>query len=219
MSPWDSESWVVIIHNTIVVTSRCINKATKYTSHVEKEGHPWNGILFRMDMPRGPRLGGQGLLEHVSSLQFTTLSSLQVPAPWLDRWSTCNFTFTAVTTIEKRGGLRRDETEDAWYLSAKDTLKINNNARKILTHADVEFTYRINANGNGNINQTPYLCNKLYCPLLHASYIIAPLLIIWWWRPILGLAEWAVGPTRAPRAITCMIPIWIRLATVAVLRI
>ena len=58
----------------------------------------------------------------------TTLSSLQAPAPWLDRWSTCNFTFTAVTTIEKRGGLRRDETEDAWYLSAKDTLKINNNA-------------------------------------------------------------------------------------------
>ena len=58
----------------------------------------------------------------------TTLSSLEAPAPWLDRWRTCNFTFTAVTTIEKRGGLRRDETEDAWYLSAKDTLKINNNA-------------------------------------------------------------------------------------------
>jgi len=82
VSPGESESWEVIIsHNAIVVTSGCINKATKYTSHVEKEGHPWNGILFRMDMPRGPRLGGQGLLEHVSSLQFTTLSSLQVPAP------------------------------------------------------------------------------------------------------------------------------------------
>jgi len=178
VSPWESESWEVISHNAIVVTSGCINKATKYTSHVEKEGEAWSqgiartrdvksprwygevapcytiwffsqdaiwiqskpwsyewglgsgihGILFRMDMPRGPRLGGQGLLEHVSSLQFTTLSSLQAPAPWLDCWSTCNFTFTAVTMIEKRGGLRRDETEDAWYLSAKDTLKINNNA-------------------------------------------------------------------------------------------
>ena len=90
---------------------------------------------------------------------------------------------------------------------------------KILTHADVEFTYCINANGDCNINQTPYLCNKLYCSLLHDTAIfLHHCLLFGASGPILGLAEWAVGPTRAPRAITCMIPIRIRLTTVALIR-
>jgi hypothetical protein len=82
-----------------------------------------------------------------------------------------------------------------------------------------EIIYCINANGGCNINQTPYLCNKLCCPLLQdAAIFLHHCLLFGAGGPILGLAEWAVGPTRAPRAIACIIAIWIRLTTIALIR-
>jgi len=39
-------------HIAIVVTSGCIYKATKYTSHVEKEGEAWSQGIARTDARR-----------------------------------------------------------------------------------------------------------------------------------------------------------------------
>ena len=59
MSPWESESWEVISHNAIVVTSGCINKATKYTSHVEKEGEAWSQGIARTRDVKSPGWYGE----------------------------------------------------------------------------------------------------------------------------------------------------------------